>query len=146
MTRGFPNLLMPTGPQSGSASTNYPRAIETGVGWCTRLLEHMWSKGYIRAEPTGEAEQAWTEHVTAMYSMMLMRKARSWFTGYNSNVAGHEQGTIRYFVYNAGAPKFVSKITDVELNNYKGIEFGAGGDAVHSVLTRTAPAERPRAS
>ena len=28
---GFPNLLMPTGPQSGSASTNYPRGIEMGV-------------------------------------------------------------------------------------------------------------------
>ena len=28
---GFPNLLMPNGPQSGSAATNYPRGIEIGV-------------------------------------------------------------------------------------------------------------------
>src|SRR5690606_554086 len=28
MVHGFPNLLMPNGPQSGSASTNYPRGIE----------------------------------------------------------------------------------------------------------------------
>ena len=41
MVHGFPNLLMPTGPQSGSASTNYPRGIETGVNWCTDLLEYM---------------------------------------------------------------------------------------------------------
>ena len=35
LVHGFPNLLMPTGPQSGSASTNFPRGIETGVNWCT---------------------------------------------------------------------------------------------------------------
>ena len=35
-----------------------------------------------------------------MYATMLMRKAKSWFTGYNSNVPGHEHGRIRYFVYN----------------------------------------------
>ena len=33
LVHGFPNLLMPSGPQSGSASTNYPRGIETGVNW-----------------------------------------------------------------------------------------------------------------
>ena len=38
MVHGFPNLFMPTGPQSGSASTNYPRGIETGVNWCTDLI------------------------------------------------------------------------------------------------------------
>ena len=46
MVHGFPNLLMPTGPQSGSASTNFPRGIENGVGWCMNLLEHMWDRGY----------------------------------------------------------------------------------------------------
>jgi hypothetical protein len=39
-------MLMPAGPQSGSASTNYPRGIETGVNWCSDLLEHMSAKGY----------------------------------------------------------------------------------------------------
>ena len=52
MVHGFPNLLMPTGPQSGSASTNFPRGIETGVNWCTALLEYMWDRGLTRAEPT----------------------------------------------------------------------------------------------
>ena len=42
---GFPNLLMPNGPQSGSASTNYPRGIETGVDWCTDFLEHVREHG-----------------------------------------------------------------------------------------------------
>ena len=38
MIHGFPNMLMPAGPQSGSASTNYPRGIETGVNWCAHVM------------------------------------------------------------------------------------------------------------
>ena len=52
LVHGFPNLLMPTGPQSGSASTNFPRGIENGVNWCMDLLAHMWDRGYISADPT----------------------------------------------------------------------------------------------
>jgi cation diffusion facilitator CzcD-associated flavoprotein CzcO len=123
---GFPNFLMPSGPQSGSASTNYPRGIETGVGWCTRFLEYMWAHGYTRAEPTLKAEERWTAHVKKMYSTMLMRKAKSWFTGYNSNVPGHEHGKTRYFVYNGGSPKYVNQINEVAETGYEGIVFGSG--------------------
>jgi cation diffusion facilitator CzcD-associated flavoprotein CzcO len=126
LIHGFPNLLMPAGPQSGSASTNYPRGIETGVDWCTNLLAYMRAHGHDRAEATEAAEKRWTDHVVRMYAMMLMRKAKSWFTGYNSNVPGHEQGRIRYFVYNGGAPKYVATINDVAAKDYEGIEFGGG--------------------
>jgi cation diffusion facilitator CzcD-associated flavoprotein CzcO len=118
---GFPNMLTLAGPQSGSASTNYPRGIEVGVDWATQLLEHMWKHGYTRMEATEEAEQAWVDHVAKMYRTMLMRKAKGWFTGYNSNVEGHEHGKVRYFVYNGGAPKFRSRITDVADQGYKGL-------------------------
>jgi cation diffusion facilitator CzcD-associated flavoprotein CzcO len=124
MIHGFPNLLMPAGPQSGSASTNYPRGIETGVNWCTEMLAYMGRHGYHRAHATLEAEQRWTAHVTSMYAMMLMRKAKSWFTGYNSNVPGHEHGKVRYFVYNGGAPKYVSRIRAVAEKGYEGIDLG----------------------
>jgi cation diffusion facilitator CzcD-associated flavoprotein CzcO len=129
MVAGFPNLLMPAGPQSGSASTNYPRAIETGVNWCTGLLQYMWAHGHDRVEATRAAEERWTRHVTEMYAMMLMRKAKSWFTGYNSNVPGHEAGRIRYFVYNGGTPKYVNTITKVAQSGYEGVVFGPPGGA-----------------
>jgi hypothetical protein len=125
LVAGFPNMLMPAGPQSGSASTNYPRAIEIGVNWCTALLEHMWARGYDRVDATKAAEERWTRHVTEMYAMMLMRKAKSWFTGYNSNVPGHEAGRIRYFVYNGGTPKFVNTINKVTESGYEGVTFGS---------------------
>jgi cation diffusion facilitator CzcD-associated flavoprotein CzcO len=121
LTNGFPNLLMPTGPQSASATTNFPRGIENGVNWCTDLLQHMWDRGLTRADPTLEAEERWTAHVTKMYEIMLMRKAKGWFTGYNSNVPGHEEGRPRYFVYNGGTPKYVGIIDDVAAKGYEGI-------------------------
>jgi cation diffusion facilitator CzcD-associated flavoprotein CzcO len=124
LVHGFPNLLMPTGPQSASASTNFPRGIENGVNWCMGLLQYMWDRGYTRAEATEEAQQRWTAHVAKMYEIMLMRKAKGWFTGYNSNVPGHEEGTIRYFVYNGGTPKYVGIINDVAAKGYEGIVLG----------------------
>lgn len=123
LVHGFPNLLMPTGPQSGSASTNFPRGIETGVNWCMNLLRYMRDRGYVRAEPTLAAQERWSAHVTKMYAIMLMRKAKSWFTGYNSNVPGHEHGKVRYFVYNGGTPKYVAKINEVVAMGYEGIVF-----------------------
>ncbi len=123
MVNGFPNMLMPAGPQSGSASTNYPRGIETGVNWCTGLLEYARAHNYLRAEATPEAERRWTDHVVKMYSVMLMRKAKSWFTGYNSNVPGHEEGKIRYFVYNGGAPKWAATLSESAEKGYDGIAF-----------------------
>jgi cation diffusion facilitator CzcD-associated flavoprotein CzcO len=120
---GFPNMIMPTGPQSGSASTNFPRGIELGVDWATELLQYMWKNNYTREEATPEAEAEWGAYVAKLYGMLLMRKAQGWFTGYNSNVEGHEQGTIRYLVFNGGTPKFRAKITEAAEQGYTGIEF-----------------------
>jgi cation diffusion facilitator CzcD-associated flavoprotein CzcO len=119
----FPNLIMVAGPQSASSSSNFPRAIEVGVDWGSELLGYLTEHGYTRFEATAEAEEGWTRHVAEMYEMVLMRKAKGWFTGYNSNVPGHEEGRIRHFVYNGGAPKFTQTLKDVAANNYQGIDF-----------------------
>jgi cation diffusion facilitator CzcD-associated flavoprotein CzcO len=123
LVNGFPNMVALAGPQSGSASTNYPRGIEIGVDWATDLLQYMWKNGYTRMEATADAEEEWSQHVAYMYSRVLMRKAKSWFTGYNSNVDGHEQGTIRFLVYNGGAPKYRARIEEVAAEDYKGMVF-----------------------
>jgi cation diffusion facilitator CzcD-associated flavoprotein CzcO len=138
---GFPNLIMPNGPQSGSASTNYPRGIEIGVNWVSDFLEYVRAHGHTRVEPASDAAERWTQHVEKMYSVMLMRKAKSWFTGYNSNVKGHEAGTIRYLVYNGGTPKFVSIVNQVAADGYSGIVFDgdpSGGAKGTAEFTRRA--------
>ena len=123
LVAGFPNMFMPTGPQSGSASTNYPRGIELGVDWTVELLQHMWANGYRRAEATEQAEIEWGAHVARLYEIMLLRKAQGWFTGYNSNVEGHERGTLRHLVYNGGTPKYRARIQQVADEGYTGIEL-----------------------
>ena len=90
------------------------------------MLEYVWEHDYTRFEATAAAERDWTDHVIKMYGMMLMRKAKSWFTGYNSNVEGHEEGKIRYFVYNGGSPKYVSRIKDVAEQGYEGLALTGG--------------------
>lgn len=121
---GFPNMIMPNGPQSASATTNFPRGIEIGVDWCTELLTYAWDHGYSRIEATEESAQAWAAEVKRLYQMMLMRKAQGWFTGYNSNIPGHEAGTIRYLIYNGGTPKFRATIAEEAAAGYPGTIFG----------------------
>jgi cation diffusion facilitator CzcD-associated flavoprotein CzcO len=129
LVHGFPNMLMATGPQGGSASANYPRGIEMNVDWCTELLELMRARSFTRVEATRDAEVAWSEHVRDMYAMLLMRKARSWFTGYNSNVEGHDGGKVRYFVYNGGAPRYAQRLREAAEQGYPGLTFAAGDPA-----------------
>jgi cation diffusion facilitator CzcD-associated flavoprotein CzcO len=118
---GFPNLIMPTGPQSGSATVNYPRGIETAVNWVTELLQYLWKNGYVREEATPEAEQRWHSYIIKLYNFMLLRNAQGWFTGYNSNVDGHEKGTRRYYMFNGGAVRYRQVLADVADNDYEGL-------------------------
>ena len=92
--------------------------IDQKIRYEHRVLRASWSSD----------ESQWTLHVEQMYSTMLMRKAKSWFTGYNSNVEGHEEGRVRYFVYNGGGPKYVKRITEVQESTYDGITL-SGLDA-----------------
>ena len=120
---GFPNMIMPTGPQSGGPSNNFPRAIEIGVDWATNLIQFMRKQQYTRVEATPAAEQGWTAYVSRLYRFMLMRKTQSWFTGYNSNIDGHEKGTVRHLVYFGGTPKYRDTLQAVADADYTGMSF-----------------------
>ncbi|MEM7324422.1 MAG: NAD(P)/FAD-dependent oxidoreductase [Actinomycetota bacterium] len=123
LSNGFPNMLMVAGPQSVSGSTNFPRAIETGVNWVTDLLTHARENGVTRIEAEPEAEAGWVDTVVRAHERMLFRRSKGWFTGYNANVEGHHEGKIRYQAYFGGAPRYVEKITEAKNNDYRGISF-----------------------
>ena len=123
-TAGFPNLLMLSGPQGGSVSTNYPRGIETSVDWISDLLAYMRDHGYRRVEAQPEAEQEWLRHVAEMYQFQLMSKIKSWFTGYNSNIDGHgKHDRTRYMIYPGGAPRYRERLAEVASNGYEGFSL-----------------------
>ena len=60
--------------------------------------------------------------------------------------AGHEEGTVRYFVYNGGTPKFIGIIKDVAAKGYQEIEFRSGSGANVQAATASAPEGDRRAS
>jgi cation diffusion facilitator CzcD-associated flavoprotein CzcO len=117
-TAGFPNMIMLAGPQGASVSTNFPRAIETSVEWASDLIAHMRERGLNRIECTVDAEDAWVTEVVDLYQMVLLRNARSWFTGYNSNVEGRD--VKRHLIYNGGAPRYRERISNVATEGYTG--------------------------
>ena len=121
LVHGFPNLVMIPGPQV--AVTNFPRAVETAIEWATPLLEHSWEHGHTRFDATADAERAWFDEVVGWYEPFLLKEARSWITGYNSNVDGHEYGKTRYNLYNGGGPRYAKRIADVAADGYAGITF-----------------------
>lgn len=121
MVSGIPNLAMLAGPQT--AATNFPRGAELAVDWVTALLEYMWAHGHRRFNANADAEQVWFEHVKEMYQGLLLRKAQSWITGYNSNLAGHEYGKMRYNIYNGGGPKYAKTLRRVADKDYEGVSF-----------------------
>lgn len=123
LTHGFPNLLMVAGPQSVSGSTNYPRAIENGVNWVTGLIAHASDHGLTRIEAQPEAEQAWVEEVIRAHERILLRRSKGWFTGYNSNVEGHEAGKVRYQAYFGPAPKYVATLEAQAAEGYPELDL-----------------------
>ena len=121
MISEFPNFLMLMGPQTAAA--NFPRAAEISIDWVTPFLEHMWAQGHQRFDVNETSEAEWVEHVKAMYKGALLRKAKSFFTGYNSNIEGHEYGKTRYNIYNGGVPRYASIVNEVAENDYEGVNF-----------------------
>ena len=122
---GFPNVLMPVGPQSGSASANFPRGIEFGVEWVTDLLRHVREHGYTRVEADPQEQASWVKRVKAGYDASLIRNAQSWLTGYNSNLDGHEKGKIRHVVWAGGSfPEFRAELLEIAAKGYPGFNFG----------------------
>ena len=115
---GFPNLFTLVGPHNAGTFCNMPRCIEQNVDWVTALLQHMRARGYSRAEPSEEAEAAWTAHVHESAARMLFTQIDSWMTGINSNVPTRRGRTV--MVYAAGAPKYRERCEAAAANGYEG--------------------------
>ncbi|MEM9894112.1 MAG: NAD(P)/FAD-dependent oxidoreductase [Actinomycetota bacterium] len=122
MVSGFPNFVMLAGPQI--AATNFPQAIEAAVDWTSGLLDYAAEHGHRRFEAEVAAEDAWQDEVKMTYDLVLTGTSKGWITGYNSNVDGHEYGTIRYNTYQGGAPRYQTRISAIADEGYDGVRFG----------------------
>ena len=121
LVNGFPNMVMLGGPQTAAA--NFPRGSEVAINWITPLLQHMLENGYTRFNVKEDAQQAWFEEVKTSYKGLLLNKAQSWITGYNSNLKGHEYGHTRYNIYATGGAEYAKHLKAAAEGNYREINF-----------------------
>ena len=121
LVHGFPNMVMLGGPQTAAA--NFPRGSEVAIDWITPMLQHMRDKGYTRFDVRDDAQQSWFRTVKASYDGLLLNKAQSWITGYNSNLAGHEYGHTRYNIYATGGAEYAKHLKQAANGSYQGINF-----------------------
>lgn len=118
---GFPNLFTLAGPQGASVSSNFPPNIEFAVNWTTALIKELRARGGQRIETTQAAEAMWTDEIKSGYEGSLLATAKSWFTGYNSNVQGHDK--LRYLMYLLGSPKYRQRLRAVAEHGYEGFNI-----------------------
>ena len=114
-------MVMLGGPQTAAA--NFPRGSEVAINWITPLLQHMLENGYTRFNVKEDAQQAWFEEVKTSYKGLLLNKAQSWITGYNSNLKGHEYGHTRYNIYATGGAEYAKHLKAAAEGNYREIDF-----------------------
>lgn len=118
---GFPNLFILAGPQSGSASANFPRGIEDVVNWMTGFVTEIQASGIVRVEARADAEQEWTAHVHEVNAKLLMSKTKSWFNGHNKNLDRDEEP--RAMVYLGGGPRYRRRLAQETAEGYPSFDL-----------------------
>jgi cation diffusion facilitator CzcD-associated flavoprotein CzcO len=121
LVHGMPNMVMLGGPQTAAA--NFPRGSEVAVDWVIPLFQHLWNNGYTRFNAAEASQRAWFENVKSSYEGLLMNKAQSWITGYNSNLEGHEYGHTRYNIFATGGVEYTKHLKAAAANGYQEIDF-----------------------
>jgi cation diffusion facilitator CzcD-associated flavoprotein CzcO len=121
LVHGMPNMVMLGGPQVAAA--NFPRGSEVAVDWVMPLLQHMWNNDYTRFDVQETSQHRWFETVKSSYDGLLMNKAQSWITGYNSNLEGHEYGHTRYNIFATGGVEYTKHLQQAATNDYHEIDF-----------------------
>lgn len=130
-TAGFPNMFVITGPGSPSVFSNMVTSIEQHVEWIVNCIKHMRSSGLSAIEPSPQAQDEWTDHVTDAAGKTLYARSRdTWFHG--ANVPGKP---VVFMPYVGGVGNYYRKITQVAENGYEGFHFSTSRER-HLVSNR----------
>jgi cation diffusion facilitator CzcD-associated flavoprotein CzcO len=119
MTKGFPNLFLPTGPGSPSLIANLTVQNEFHMDWIAECIDYLAKHGFATIEPTAEAEDRWTEHVADVAKHLLRRQTNNYMVHVN------EDGSRIYMPYAGGMDRFVKRAREIAANGYAGFHFTA---------------------
>jgi cyclohexanone monooxygenase len=116
---GFPNLFTIAGPHNASTLCNAVRCTEQNVDWIVECIRHVREGGYSSIVPTGEAQNAWTQHVHDVAEATLLgTMTDSWFFG--ANTPGKQRAIA---IYAAGARAYRKRCEQVAQRGYEGFEL-----------------------
>jgi cyclohexanone monooxygenase len=93
-SRGYPNLLVISGPQGGGGSFNFTNVIEDQVSYVTWVLNHMKQRDYSVVDVTEAAEDAYSQHCRE--ADLLTRPLRDCLSYYNSEGSA-QPGNLAYY-------------------------------------------------
>jgi len=114
----FPNMFMISGPQSVSAISNQPVAIEQQVNWIVDTLEYLRENELEYIEAKTEAVNDWVEHANTLAEKTLYDEAASWFTG--DNIPGKPR---TFLLYVGGFSSFKDRCEEIAVNGYEGFRL-----------------------
>ena len=112
---GFPNMFFVNGPLGLSAAANVPLVSENDVDFIGDCIAWMQKSGYTRIEPTREAQEAWSQEVTALGNTTLFMRTPSWFTG--GNIPGKKREIL---IYLGGLIAFAERCRRVAEKGFEG--------------------------
>lgn len=120
-SRGFPNFYTLVGPHNGSTFCNVGVCGGLQAEWVTRMISYMKERGLTCAEPTEQAQDAWTEEVYRDFARTLLAEANAWWV----KVVKKPDGTIerRSLVHVGGGPEYRKRCEQVAYRDYEGFEM-----------------------
>lgn len=115
MANGFPNMFMLAQPGSPSIRSQVLVSIEQHVDWVFDFLEHAKAAGVVEIEATLAAEDAWTEHCSAVAAKSLFARSNTQYVGFN--IPGKPRV---YLAYLGGVGHYRKTCDTVRDNDYEG--------------------------
>jgi len=117
MTRGFPNLFLPTGPGSPSVLANMILLNELHMDWIADCIAHVGDLGLATVEPTEEGEASWTAHVAEVASRLLRLNVDNYMVHVN------DDGSRVFMPYAGGLDHYMAMARGIAADGYDGFAF-----------------------
>lgn len=117
MTSGFPNLFILTGAGSPSVLANLTLHNEQNVDWVADCVAQAVDTGYTTIVPTAEAEDAWTQVVSAAAAPLLRRHVNNYM------VYVSPTGRKQFIPFAGGFGAYVDHCNRIAENGYEGFSL-----------------------
>jgi cation diffusion facilitator CzcD-associated flavoprotein CzcO len=118
MMTGFPNFFTPCGAGSPSVLANLFLQNEFHIDWIADCIAFVMDRGYSTVEPTEEAVDEWTAHVSETASRLLRLQVDNYMVHVNE-----DDGSRVFMPYTGGLGQYVRRAREIAAAGYEGFAF-----------------------